>query len=590
MESLSGVAAPSRAAHLVHLAPADPSRLARLALPSLVGAAADATALRTLVLTVDADTAVSVAECIGRDPAQGSRFAAITSAARGARLLGVRVPPGVAMPATAAAALLGRAALALGEVSLVVVQMPLDADTASIEAIDAVLAELPKGARRLLLTPGESPAVEALIDRHFHKARRVREDVLDDAGSEFVVIVRALTTGRAARWVTLRRLLDELDPPSAVVLVGDDTEAAAATAALAALGYHDAAIVAVSRESTPASVGMVLFPSLPSAKALADAIAAQPTHLVVLCAPGELPSLRALAGNAPVKPWNLDGPLAQAESRDAVTRAKLRGLLVSGTLERELRTLAPLFDEYDASEIAAAALVLATEAERAATRVYIPAARAEGGTAAAPSARAASNEHPARSERTSGFGAPRDRGDRPPRFDGGERPRRNDGPGAPGGRFDRGDRPAGGAGRFDRGDRPTGGAGRFDRGDRPAGGAGRFDRGDRPAGGAGRFERDDRPAGGAGRFDRGDRPAGGAGRFERGDRPAGGAGRFDRGDRPAGGAGRFERGDRPAGGAGRFDRGDRPAGGGAGGPGGRFGKGGPRPTGGRPPRTDRGRY
>ncbi len=568
MESLSGAAAPTRAAHLVHLAPADPSRLARLALPSLSGADAGTHAVRTLVLTADADTAVAVAERLQRDPAMRPHVAALTSATRGARLLGTRVPTALAMPATTAAALLSRAALSLSEVSLVVVQMPADLDAAGIEALDAVLAELPKGARRLLLTPTESPAVEALIDRHFHKARRMREDVLPPAESDFTVIVRALTTGPAARWVTLRRLLDEIDPPSAVIMVSDEDEAAAATRALAALGHIGDEVVQVRRDGAPANAGLVLFPGLPTAKALAEAIAAQPTHLVVLCAPGELPSLRTLADTAPVKVWNLDGPLAQAESREAVTRAKLRGLLASGALERELRTLAPLFDEFDASEIAAAALVLATEAERAAAKLYIPAPRAEA-SASAGTARPAAAERPARA---GGFEAP-DRGARGPRLDGGDRPRRSDGPGAGGGRFDRGERPMGGTGRFDRGDRPTGGAGRFDRGDRPAGGASRFDRGDRPAGGAGRYDRGDRPTGGAGRFDRGDRPAGGAGRFDRGDRPAGGAGRYDRGDRPAGGAGRFDRGDKPSGG-----------------PGGRFSKGGPRPTGGRPPRPDRDRY
>ncbi len=484
MDTLSGAAAPTRAAHIVHFAPAEPTRLARLALPSLTGADAAAGTLRTLVLTVDADAAVGTANCVAAElGAGGALLAALTTPSRAQRVLTHSTPIGAAIPVVAAAALLARAALPMADVAMVVIQMPAEGDTAALEALDTVLAEVPKGARRVLLAAAESTAVDALVERHLFKARKMREDTLEHVVS--TATIRALTTGRSARWETLRRLMDELDPASTVVVAADAAEEGEARHWLAALGYPSDGAVRVTRGAIPEGVTLVVFPSIPTAPALTTAWAATPAHLVVLCGPGEVAGLRGLASHINVRPWNLDGPLAQAESKDAVTRAKLRSLLASGTLSRELKTLAPLFDEFDASEIAAAALALATDAERAAAKVYIPAASAAAERPAAP---------PARSGERS------DRGPRPDRGVRGDRPPRSSDRGERGERSDRGERPASKS--YDRGDRPASKS--FDRGERPAPRS--FDRG----------ERSERPASKS--FDRGERPAPRS--FDRSDRPA----------------------------------------------------------------------
>jgi hypothetical protein len=487
-----------------------------------MGADASAGVLRTLVLTTDADAAVGTAACVAAEMgAGGALLAALTTASRAQRVLTHSTPVGAAIPVTAAAALLARAALPMADIAMVVIQMPTEGDTASLEALDTVLAEVPKGARRVLVAAGESAALDALAERHLFKARRVREDTLEEVVS--TATIRALTTGRAARWETLRRLMDELDPASTVVVAADAAEEGEARHWLAALGYPTDGAVRVSRDAVPEGVTLVVFPSIPAAPALTTALAATPANLVVLCGPGEVAGLRSLAAHINVRPWNLDGPLAQAESKEAVTRAKLRSLLASGTLARELKTLAPLFDEFDASEIAAAALALATEAERAAAKVYIPAA-----SAAAPTARPAAPA-PRNFDR-----ADRDRGPRPDRGVRGDRPPRTFDRADRGERSDRGERPAPRSfDRGDRGDRPAPrGADRGERGERPAPRS--FDRGER--GGS------DRPAPRS--FDRGDRPAPRS--FDRGDRPAPRS--FDRGDRPA--PSRGPRDDRP-----RDDRG-----------------------------------
>ena len=81
-----------------------------------------------------------------------------------------------------------------------------------------------------------------------------------------------------------------------------------------------------------------------------------------------------MAGAVPIRVVALDGPQARAASREATTRARLREILASGEFGRELATLAPLLDEFDGSEVAAAALVMAAEASRKPTPIIAAAA------------------------------------------------------------------------------------------------------------------------------------------------------------------------------------------------------------------------
>ena len=167
----------------------------------------------------------------------------------------------------------------------------------------------------------------------------------------------------------LRRLLDQVDPPATVVLTADAAAHADAERELAALGYAPDGPAIASRGAVEAGTSMVVLMGVPDAELLEAAAAAAPPHLVVLCAPVELAELRAMAGPVPIRVVALDGPQARAASREVTTRARLREILASGEFGRELATLAPLFDEFDGSEVAAAALVMAAEASRKPTPI-----------------------------------------------------------------------------------------------------------------------------------------------------------------------------------------------------------------------------
>lgn len=370
MDSPTSDTAPAgitRAANVLHLVPPDAARLARLVLPTLTAAAgAAASGLRTLVLTDDDDTAVEVARCASREVGGGmAPIVALTAGARARRVLAAQLPGAVAIPVTVAAALLGKSALPCANVRHVLLAMPaVPSDPAVQEAINAVMAELPKNASRTLVAARETPDVEALVERHFFKARRVREEAMP-ALTAYKGQIQVVATAPGSRWDTLRRLLDEIDPPAAVILTPDASAHADAQRELAALGYSAAGPVLASRGDVAHGTSMVVLTGVPDAAMLRTAAAAAPVHLIVLCAPREIREVRAIAGPIPVRVVALDAALARAASREAATRGRLREILVSGEFGRELGTLAPLLDEFDGSEVAAAALVMAAEAARA---------------------------------------------------------------------------------------------------------------------------------------------------------------------------------------------------------------------------------
>jgi ATP-dependent RNA helicase DeaD len=97
-----------------------------------------------------------------------------------------------------------------------------------------------------------------------------------------------------------------------------------------------------------------------------------------LAQPGQVPSLRELASGR-LTPMNLLGPERRAHDRDEAVRQELRNVLTHGVPAREVISLEPLLEEFDAAEVAAAALHV-LERERAQRRkaeaAQPPAARA----------------------------------------------------------------------------------------------------------------------------------------------------------------------------------------------------------------------
>jgi ATP-dependent RNA helicase DeaD len=183
-------------------------------------------------------------------------------------------------------------------------------------------------------------------------------------------IIKHVTVAATARPSALRRLLDDLDPPSAVIVARDQGAATEAIHVLRTLGYQDddKSINVARGDFVSAAVHTVIFYQCPVTPAELQRISqATPVQVVAIAAPGEVASLRELAAGR-LAPLNLGGPERRAHDREEALREELRGVLARGLPAREIISLEPLLREFDGTELAAAALQL-LERERTQRRM-----------------------------------------------------------------------------------------------------------------------------------------------------------------------------------------------------------------------------
>jgi hypothetical protein len=366
---------------------------------------------------------------------------------------------------------------------------------AQAEPLGALMAELPRGSARILTAGSPSPIVENLLERYMHKARRVAAPVAPPVpiapGTPPTIYVRTVPSG--SMLAPLGELLDDIDPPSAAIVVCDARGEGQARTSLEALGYPaDSELVVISRGAVTLHTALVVFVGLPEADSLTAALSAHPARLVALVSVRQMDALHQITKGAVLVPYERSRAARAAREKEESNRLALRAVLAAGLPAREIVALEPLLAEHDGLAIAGAALRLyeRAAAEAAAARVAgreelraeMKAARTEPKKDDAPPAGRPS------SDRSS------------PRAGGSER---NRSPSAP-----RGERSFGGP---PRGERSFGGPPRAERsfggpprGERPSSGAPRG--GDRPFTRGPRPDRDAAPhARGPKRDDRGDK-------------------------------------------------------------------------------------
>ena len=572
----------SRSQHVLHVVP----QLWDAIIPVLTGALErvdpDAAEPQLLVVTPDNDAAMEVARlAAGLESAEGRRILPVSEGGRAARLLRARPAPVVVGSAGALAELVGATALKLtGLKAVLLVWADEIVERTPSETLDTLFTDVPREAARLATAGAETPELEAFVERQMFRARRASDAPAAAEGAP--IDVEVLSAPAGARATTLARLLDELDPPSAAIVARDGATAEEAQATLDLLGYTDDGDVRVVEDAPEEAVALAVLYDAPREREELDAVrAVGAQRIVVFATAREASHLRGLLAGGKARPLQLGATAKKAREREERLRGELRAQLEAGIAARDLIALEPLTAEYDALEIAAAALRLMERArqskagagaatgaaaaggERAHTvfkRIFMTLGTMDGASprdvvGAVLNEAGLSKEQVGKVEmrdshtlvevasdqveRVAGvMDGKTIRGrrinarpdmDRSEREGRGERPPRGDRPDrAP--RGDRGDRPprAGGFTR-DRGDRPPR-AGGFSRdrgergGERPARGGFTRDRGersDRPARGG--FDRDRGPRAGGFDRDRGERPSRGG--FDRGgDRPRGGGG------------------------------------------------------------------
>ncbi len=301
--------------------------------------------LPVLVLTPNAESAVMVATALGR-----TDVLAATSVGRASRVS----PPAIVVgPPDVILGLVRRAHLKLGQLGAVVL-----AWVGAGPEMEALMADIPKDAARTIVATDATPEVEALVERY---ARRPRRVIGAAAPGVWPTTVRYVTVTPANRPAALRRLLDDLDPPSAIVYTRTDASERAVREVLNALGYAGAvAPVQVARGAVTETATLVVLYDLP--------LDANEVAAIVQSAPVEIIALERMPG---AKPLTLSGPMDRARARVE----ELRRILQAGVPAAEATWLEPLLDAYDGIEIAAAAVHLLERERRPAVAPAAPAAR-----------------------------------------------------------------------------------------------------------------------------------------------------------------------------------------------------------------------
>jgi ATP-dependent RNA helicase DeaD len=363
----------SRSQNVVYVMPHDWASMARFLEPLAERLDDERTELQLLVIAPDVDSAAAISAAavrvVGGRPIQ---IVAATASARAARMLKLRPAHVVVGTAAVIVELLRSATLKLESLKQICIAWADELITRGQSgALETIMSEVPKEAARCVVIGESSAAVEELLERYARRARRVTAPASDAAAP---TAVEYITTSARARLNVARRLLDELDPPSATIFVRDDDSVREVNDLLRSLGYGSDDAVRVSTVAPPETRLAVLF-DLPASREELREAAGAAARAVALVQPRQLSGLRALTAGGAVKPLTLPDAATRARDNDVRLRAELHAALEEGKFGRELLAIEPLLDDYDGSEIAAAALTL-LEREREGHRAALAAAPA----------------------------------------------------------------------------------------------------------------------------------------------------------------------------------------------------------------------
>ncbi len=364
-----------RGQSLVYTLPHTTESIAEFLTPALARLDPSAGGTQLVVVTRDAETALVISEEFLRlSGPTGIEVVPITNATRAGRIFKTR--PVLAVAGTATELLeLVRASLlkvdTVRTVALAWVDDILEEGTEAVTALEGLLGELGE-AGRVVVTRKLTPPVESLVERYARRARRVgpADMVAPQVPADYEMpIIKYITVAGSGRASALRRLLDDLDPPSTLIVARDEAAATEASRIVRTLGYHedDESINVTRGYVGSAAAHTVIFYQPPVTPAELHGISqARPVQVVVVAAPGEVPWLRELASGR-LAPLNLHGPERRAHDREEAVRQELRAVLARGLPTREVIALEPLLQEFDGTELAAAALYV-LERERAQRR------------------------------------------------------------------------------------------------------------------------------------------------------------------------------------------------------------------------------
>jgi ATP-dependent RNA helicase DeaD len=351
----------------INTLPHDDDAVAQVIGPVLHRIDPAAATTQALIITADADVAL---DCSRAATAAGHRIVPATSEGRTRRLLRLGAVPALAAPPGVLVSLMRDATLKLGDVRVILLAWADEIlEAGEGDALDTLMAELPKEVARVLVTNTLSPAVEALAERYFRRAHRLSAPPVPEGLAP--VTMSYVPVSDATRSGALRRVLDELDPPSVSIIVRTERAASEARIALRELGYPEGdPNIAITTGSASADVSLIVLYEMPaSAEHLRSTVGAGTPRIVALARPRDLARLGALAGAMPT-PLPPREATERARRAEAAMRDELRAELQRGAPDRQIVALEPLLDEFDGIAIAGAALRLLERARQRRPEVH----------------------------------------------------------------------------------------------------------------------------------------------------------------------------------------------------------------------------
>ncbi|HSJ64871.1 MAG TPA: DEAD/DEAH box helicase, partial [Gemmatimonadaceae bacterium] len=253
-------------------------------------------AIQALVLAADVEAVMAigrVAAALERPP--HVTLLAIPSAQRGARALRAH-PPAVIVATPEDLLELVRGSLAkLHAVRAVVFAWAEDLLAFDDAPLATLVSELPKDAARILVAARLTSDVEAFAERYVRRIARATPAAAEISRVPLSYVI----VSEPAKPSTLRRVLDTVDPESAVVYARTEEGARAARAELDGMGVA-AAGVSLLTDVAPADGALLVLYELPTAADdLRTLSSGTSTRTVALVRARELPLLRGLTAAAP---------------------------------------------------------------------------------------------------------------------------------------------------------------------------------------------------------------------------------------------------------------------------------------------------
>lgn len=239
------------------------------------------------------------------------------------------------------------------------------------------MQDLPKESQRIIYT-ADASRVGGLVERYARKALTI--GALAEAAPTGPVRIVSTSWGR--RIQALGEVMELLDPASVVVWTADQSHHQAIVRALAG---NQPEVRLVTGDAPPAAA--VLAFDLPTGERLRQLLGAG--EVVLLVPPGTESYVARIA--APRRPLQLPGLLDVVRSAEAVQRATIGNVIEAGQALRSLLTLAPLFERYEATAVAAALFHLWTSSaqptppavsdSQATAKIYVGVGKKDGVTA-----------------------------------------------------------------------------------------------------------------------------------------------------------------------------------------------------------------